>query len=190
MTLNAKRILKSFCRAFIGGPYTGFYSDASYTNDPIYFYDGSIVNHNGNSYLPISIKTSSSLSIVNILNSAMVSSGSSGSVLSFKVGSSSTAPTVNDYDLNERITSGLSGTATYNKINGVNPSIDILLGITNTSNVNKEIREIGLYAGNITSSTKLILIDHSLVEPEIILEPSESCSIDYRLTLILPEITE
>jgi hypothetical protein len=108
------------------------------------------------------------------------SNGSLGVIL----GSGDSPEAPGFYDLASRITSGLSGTITRTMER--NPSkTTYLVGVTNTSNSNIDIKEIGLY--RTVAQNVQTLIDRSLVTPAITLEPGESCSIEY--TIEIPSIS-
>lgn len=104
------------------------------------------------------------------------------------VGSGSTPATGNDYILENRITSGISGAVTKGTPTILNNKycISYTIAISNTSSENKTIREIG-YAqemrvassqgGSVSSGYQTMLMAHIVLPEDVILAPTESVTI-------------
>jgi len=115
---------------------------------------------------------------------------------SFVVGSGNTAPSADDYRLDNMITSGISASSSTiacsrsfsNNVYTVTWNIPI----TNTSNEDITIKEIGL-AGPAYSSTVInaststavrpVLLDRTLLSTPITIPPSETATITYTLNV-------
>lgn len=102
------------------------------------------------------------------------------------VGRGTAPPTLDDYKLENRITSGLSGSLIRNKDeSGIN-----YVDLTNTSTSAITVSEIGLYgkaysAAN-SGSTNYILIERSTFDP-ITIQPGEIARIEYKININVPE---
>jgi hypothetical protein len=108
------------------------------------------------------------------------------------LGSGTTPPTEMDYNLESRITSGLavSGTVvTYDADQNGNPYLVYLFSLTNTSSSTITISEIGYVqqmSGSGYGSDSYILLDRTVLENPITIEPGEDAAVKYELKAILP----
>lgn len=110
------------------------------------------------------------------------------------VGSNTTTPTTNDYQLLSTITSGLSGSVTSTSKVDENNNASITFGVTirNTSNTAISISEIGykqtISATNIINDTvavnRVFLLDRSTFET-ITIAPNDFVVIDYTLKAVI-----
>ncbi len=110
------------------------------------------------------------------------------------VGSGTTAATENDYQLEQTITTGLSGTITNAKIVDVdgNAAIRYSLSVQNTSGSTITISEIGYKqelevadaSGGTTATNRVFLLDRT-VFPTITLPAGETAYIDYTLKSVI-----
>ena len=111
---------------------------------------------------------------------------------SIVLGSGNTQPTEDDYILTNKITSGLtvgSVTVNLNIDSDGNPYKEFIFLVTNTSQDAISIREIG-YVGQLdapdtvgsnSTSISSYLLDHSLLDTPVTIQPSESSAIKYVL---------
>lgn len=102
------------------------------------------------------------------------------------VGSGTTLPTLDDYKLENRITSGLSGSL----VRTVDGSGINYVDLSNISTSAITVSEIGLYGlayrGANTSSANRILIERSTFDP-ITIQPGEIARIEYKININVPE---
>lgn len=111
----------------------------------------------------------------------------------FSFGSGNTAPTEDDYFLESQITSGLSSVLTGSS-RGVDSNgklyMEYLFTVTNTSNANITIAEMGITsswsvctsASATSASNNNILIDRTVLDTPVTIEPNNSAAIRYRIT--------
>lgn len=102
------------------------------------------------------------------------------------VGSGTTPPTLDDYKLENRIKSGLSGSLIRTTDgSGVN-----YVDLTNISTSAITVSEIGLYGlayrGANTSGSNCILIERSTFDP-VTIQPGEIARIEYKINMNVPE---
>lgn len=110
-----------------------------------------------------------------------------------KVGTGGTQPTDDDINLESLITSGLTGTLNITgrsfDANG-NPVISMLVGLTNTSDSDITVREMGLFvtikggttSGASSTNSYVIMLDRTVLTNAITIPAGESTSITYELT--------
>lgn len=128
----------------------------------------------------------------NSVQSSVNFSGYSGIV----VGTGTTPPTEDDYILENRITSGLTGTDPTKKndvdSNG-NPYIEFVFTLRNTTETDITVHEIG-YAQNIYASTTLggtdsnsytLLFDRTVLETPVTVPANGTAAIKYTLKTII-----
>ena len=113
----------------------------------------------------------------------------------FWFGRSSTAPTEDDYRLNDRITSGLTGTTptkTVNHDSSGNPYIQYTTTLTNSSDSPITVAEIG-FVQNVRcsqnkDSSSLIdssfLLDHTVLSTPVTIAAGGSATITYTLKAV------
>jgi hypothetical protein len=111
----------------------------------------------------------------------------------FIFGSGNTAPTEDDYFLERQITSGLSVVLTGTS-RGVDSNgklyMEFLFTVTNTSSANVTIAEMGLIsqwscctsASATTAGNNNILVDRTVLDTPVTIEPNDSAAIRYRIT--------
>lgn len=139
LTKNADRILRTVCLSFFGGKVADI--DPGYLQDPILAYDGSIY-----STLHDSLTSISDRNMENLLTSTMVGGGVAQAKESIKVGSSNADLSRDSIDLVNRIISNPFNASISESIKTTIPcSRTFLIGITNTSDTNQTIAEIGYY---------------------------------------------
>jgi len=106
------------------------------------------------------------------------------------VGSGTTPPTENDYNLENQITSGLSGTSTfsYGIDNDGNAYMHVVLVIRNTSNADITISEIGSFQvvrasssqfSTGSASNQYVMFDRSLLPQPVTIAPGDYATIQY-----------
>lgn len=109
-----------------------------------------------------------------------------------KVGAGNTSPGIDDYCLESMITSGLSMTVTSVTRSAIDetPSITLVISVTNTSNSDITIKEIG-YQGSVngtnikgatSQTTYYPLLDRTLLDSPITIPSNETATISYTLT--------
>lgn len=108
------------------------------------------------------------------------------------VGSGNAPATLSDYDLDDQITTGLTGAVTVST--GIDTSGNIYLNFdivfTNTSNADITIREIGISdviycatsAGDTSPSSKHALVDRTILETPVTIAAGDNETIRYRIT--------
>lgn len=111
----------------------------------------------------------------------------------FSFGSGNTAPTEDDYFLESQITSGFTGVLT-NAFRGVDGNgklyMEFQFTITNTSNANITIAEMGLTsawscctsASATSASNNNILVDRTVLDTPVTIAPNDSAALRYRIT--------
>lgn len=112
------------------------------------------------------------------------------------LGSGTTEPTVNDYFLQNYITSGFSANVTTNAGVDNNGDVytDFLITITNTGNSTITIGEIGYIqylacastVGSTSSSTSNFLLDRTVLSTPVEIAPGDYETIRYRLKTSIP----
>lgn len=115
-----------------------------------------------------------------------------GSNAGIIVGSGNAPAALSDYDLDDQITTGLTGAATVST--GIDTSGNIYLNFdivyTNTSNADITIREIGwrgtVYcttsAGGTTVTSKNALVDRTVLETPVTIAAGDNETIRYHIT--------
>lgn len=115
-----------------------------------------------------------------------------------RVGSGSTPASVNDYELESMITSGISGSVSFDSSRQIDGSGNYqsvyLVSITNTGSVDVVVSEIG-YAINAYGATNnggsrqeiKILIDRTLLNTPVTIAPGESAVITYTMKAVISE---
>ena len=115
-----------------------------------------------------------------------------------RLGTNGTAPTVNDYALGSAITSGISianqATPYTQKDANGDLTLEYIFTVTNTDNSAITIREIGYYQNVYTSANPgetgnsasyQVMIDRTLLDSPITIQPNEYAVIKYTLKSIL-----
>lgn len=113
-----------------------------------------------------------------------------------RVGSGNRAESSSDYELQSQITSGLSGSVASNcgVDNDNNPYVDFVVTLTNTSNSEITIREIGYSQqarvstsyGSTSLQNTMLLLDRTVLDNEVTIAPNDFAVIDYKLRTIEP----
>lgn len=118
------------------------------------------------------------------MNTVMISGSAYGGCL--VVGNGTTPPTLDDYKLENRITSGLDGSL----VRTTDSSGISYIDFTNISTSAITVSEIGLYGyaymGAGSSSSNAILIERSTFDP-ITIQPGEIARIEYKININVPE---
>ena len=111
------------------------------------------------------------------------------------IGSGTTPPTADDYSLEERITSNASGTATisgdYIDSDG-NPTLKMVVTITNTGSDSITISEIGFFQSinaatsvSASGSDAVFMLDRTLLNTPVSIPAGESAAITYTLKTVI-----
>lgn len=109
------------------------------------------------------------------------------------IGTGTTPPTVNDYDLENQIISGFSATTNFPRVGNsadVNNICDsrklvATLTVTNTSSEDLVISELGYIRGS-SSNSKQALYDRIVFDTPVTIAPNETKTFEYRLHMPQP----
>ena len=116
------------------------------------------------------------------------STGGGGTYSYIVLGSGTTPATVDDYKLENQITSGLTGTTAIT-VDEDNDAIYVLT-LTNTSSEDITIGEVGIFAScftkNSSSSTALFLLERTVLDAPITIPAGGIGTIDYSIKLPIP----
>ena len=135
----------------------------------------------------------------NFPNSITSSVAFNNSGTGIKVGSGSTAPTSNDYNLESLITSGLqasSPTIIYGIDNDDNFYKELAFILTNTTSSDITVQEIGYFAlvyanstrGSTGKSTCVIMLDRTVLSSPVVVPANDTAAIKYRLATDLSSL--
>lgn len=128
-----------------------------------------------------------------VTSSVAIGSSSPG----IHIGSGSTAASEDDYELESRITSGLSSsstTQTYDVDSSGNPYLEYLFTLTNNTSSDIVVREIGYVqqfrladtqGGSITSANRYLLLDRTVLDTPVTVPANDSAAIKYTLKTVL-----
>ena len=109
-----------------------------------------------------------------------------------------TQPTENDYNLESRITSGLSAstpTITYGVDISGNPYKELLFTLTNTTSSDISISEIGFFQESFVAATQgaipgssatAIMLDRTVLSTPVTVPANDSAAIKYTLKTVMP----
>jgi len=125
--------------------------------------------------------------------SLSVTSGISAGV---RIGKGVTPPTLNDYTIENQITSGITVTTPSGLSAGFEDgcvAVSCTYGLTNTGNTAVAISEIclfGYFNTTSTSAQKLCMVDRTVLESPITINPGESKQVTYTIRFNYPPTEE
>jgi len=109
-----------------------------------------------------------------------------------KIGSGSAIPTEDDYNLDELITDGVTGSITLNRSTDENGNTitTALVTVTNNGNAEITLTEIGYFVllkcsstiESTASNNQAVMIDRTLLSAPIILSTNDTATIEYKLS--------
>lgn len=159
-------------------------------------------NTDTNGLLPIKSQTGTTIYLsfrqngfpYSVYNSVSIASSASNNGI--RLGTGNTQATENDYNLESRITSGLTASSpavTYDVDENGNPYKEFLFTLTNTTNSDITVAEIGYFQQVYTStskgantSTTTIMLDRTVLSTPVTVPANDSAAIKYTLKTIMP----
>lgn len=96
----------------------------------------------------------------------------------FIIGKGLTPPTVDDYTLEDPITSGFNANLA---ITYANNKINLAQTLTNTTSESITISEVGFKIGTANGNTCIFLVDRTLLDKPVTIAPNETKTIQYSI---------